>query len=313
MRFPLIKIRLLQFNRQLLSIGIIYSILIFLSVLLALYFSYNGFIKVNNAYKVTGLISGVVFFIHLSRKDLQFVHRHIEYPIQNIFAEYVLFTLPFTSLCLVTKQWYYFPVLLFEFYCTAYIHIKRIPKTYFPGLSKIIRSNNFEWLSGIRKNSIFFLAIYFLGLASSWMEIVPLVFLLILTAVVSSFYYECEPLQILFATAKNAKDLLKAKIKNHSLRLLILFAPVIIINSIFHPNMILINILFVFFQILFLLFAILLKYAAYSPNNNVKQNSILFFFAFLGSVIPYLLPLSLIMNIRNYKKAVANLNQYFYD
>jgi hypothetical protein len=61
------------------------------------------------------------------------------------------------------------------------------------------------------------------------------------------------------------------------------------------------------------MFAILLKYAAYSPNDNLSQNSVLFFFGFLGSIIPFLLPLPLIMNIRNYKKAVTNLNRYFHD
>ena len=120
-------------------------------------------------------------------------------------------------------------------------------------------------------------------------------------------------MQILFASAENAKHLLKTKVKSHSLQLIIILAPVIVINSIALTDMILINILFVFLQILFLMFAILLKYSAYSPNDNVKQNSILFFFAFLGSIIPYLLPLCVIMNIRHYKKAVANLNQYFHD
>jgi hypothetical protein len=313
MRFPLIKIRLLQLKRQLLSIGIIYFVLVFLSMLFAIYFVYTGYLKINNAFKISASIAGTIISIHISRKDLQFIHRHVEHPIQNIFSEYALFTFPFTSLCLLTKQWFYFPILLFIFYCLAYIHIKRTPKTYLSGLSKIIRSNNFEWVSGIRKNSFFLLFLFISALATSWIKIAPLVFLLFFTATISSFYYECESQQILFASAENAKNLLRRKIKNHSLQLLILFAPVIIINSIFHPNMILINILFVFLQILFLMFAILLKYAVYSPNDNVKQNSILFSFAFFGSIIPYLLPLSVIMNIRQYKKAVANLNQYFHD
>lgn len=313
MRFPLIKIRLLQFKRQLLSIGIIYFALVFLSMLFAIYFVYTGYLKIDSAFKISAAIAGTIIFIHISRKDLQFIHGHVEHPVQNIFSEYALFTFPFISLCLVTKQWFYFPVLLLIFYCIATIRIKKISKTFLPGVSKFIRSNNFEWISGVRKNSIFLLIIYFLALSTSWMEIVPLVFLLLITAVISSFYYECESLQILYASAENGKDLLKTKIRNHSLQLLILFSPVITINSIIHPGIIWINILFVSLQLLFLIFAILLKYAVYSPNDNLSQNSILFFFAFLGSIIPFLLPLPLIMNIRNYKKAKANLNHYFHD
>ena len=118
MRFPLIKVRLLQFKRILFSVGIIYVVLIFIALLSALYFAFNGYGKMNSAFKISASLLGTVFFIHISRKDLQFIQRHVQHPIQNIFMEYLVFTFPFTSLCLLTKQWFFFPVMLLFSYST---------------------------------------------------------------------------------------------------------------------------------------------------------------------------------------------------
>ena len=203
--------------------------------------------------------------------------------------------------------------MLVVMYAIAHVKINLKQKTNLSQLSKVLLTNNFEWLSGIRKYPVQLFILCLLALATCWIKIIPLFSLWLLTSIVSSFYYECEPLQILFASEKNAKQFLIKKIKMHTLQLIIVFSPIIIINSVFNPDAILINLIFVLIQIMFLWFAILIKYSVYSPNDNLTQNTVLVNFALFGSVIPFLLPVPIIMNIRNYKKAVSNLNFYFND
>lgn len=312
-RFALFKIRVIQIKRQLQSLGIIYALLVFSCTTFLIYFTYEGFSQPSNALKVSSVIFVPVLAIHFSRKDLIFARRHIEHPVQNIFFENVLLSLPFTITCLFTRQWFWFPILCFAFFLISLFNINFKIKTQLPWLSNIIPPSNFEWLSGVRKYSIYFFLFAILAASTCLIKIVPLFFLWLFTAVVSSFYYECEPLQVLYASAKNPHQLLGLKAKKHSMMMLYLFLPVLIINSIIHPDAILINVVFLIVQLTFLIFAIFIKYSLYSPNEDLKQNSVLLSIAFLGSIIPFLLPVQFIMCIRNYKKAIKTLNIYFND
>jgi hypothetical protein len=313
MKWILVKVRMNQLRRQMNALGLFYGFIVFtfLSVLIFyIYVSYSQKEKSLFAFSLTLL---ALLSIQISRKDKQFVYTQLENPGENIFYEYLLFTLPFTLPCLFTMHWFYFPVLILSIYFIAKLRMNIKQTTRVPHLSKIISPHNFEWLSGLRKNFIGISVFLILSLMISWIRIAPLIFLWLIMTAIISFYQECESLQILFASSGSTKRLLKNKMISHSKLVLIIFIPILIVNSIFNPEMILINVAFLFIQITILIFAILLKYTTYSPNESLKGNTILLSSVSIGALIPFLLPIPIIMCFRNYGKAVRNLKSYFSD
>jgi hypothetical protein len=202
--------------------------------------------------------------------------------------------------------------MLLLLFCIASLRVNNQYKTPVPQLAKLIKPADFEWLGGVRKNYIAIALLILLAAAFCWLRVVPLIFLFLLTSVVLPFYQECESLQVLYAGSTNARKLLHKKLRDHSLRLSLLIVPVIIINSLVNPELLLINIGFWIVQLVLLAFAILLKYATYRPGYRNTGNSILIAFASLGCLLPFLLPVPLIMSCMNYPKAIKKI-QFYYD
>lgn len=311
MKWILVRVRLHQVKRQLESLGLGYAFLLLAFLAAVIFYIYLAYLQKNKALYVFSLTVLILFLIHTSRKDKQFVHSQVNNPTQNIFTEYFIFTLPVTIPSLFTPHWIYFSLLILSFYVIANIKINLKQKTMFPHLSKIISPQNFEWLSGLRKNLILFMIFFALAAITCWIRILPLIFLWFIVISITSFYQECESLQILLASHTTPKKTLNQKIWNHSKYLLIILLPILVVNSIFNPGLILVNLVFLLVQFTVIIFAILLKYTTYSPNENLTGNVILVSAVTIGALIPFLLPIPLIICFRNYSKSVKNLNNYF--
>jgi len=180
-------------------------------------------------------------------------------------------------------------------------------------LSAIIPASDFEWLSGVRKNYIAVIGLYSLALAFSWFRILPLFLLWFLTVVISSFYTEYESLQILREQAKSPRNYLLFKLKKSTIYILLLYLPVIIINSIFNSEYLLINLLFIPVQIAILHYAITLKYTSYKPNKSQPGNNIPLAIVSISSALPYFLPIPAILSFVYFYKAAKNLKNYLND
>lgn len=313
MKWTLVRVRLHQIRRQLESLGLLYVFILFVFFCGLVFAVYTAYRQEEKSWYVFSLTILALFLIHTSRKDKQFVYSQVDYPVQNIFAEYFIFTLPVSIPALFTSHWYCFPLLILSFYIISNIKIIVKQRTMFPNLSKIISSQNFEWLSGLRKNLIPVVICWILAAITCRIRILPLVFLWFIMIAATSFYQECESLQILFASSSSPQKMLKQKIINHTKILLIIFVPILIVNSVFNPDFILINVAFLLIQITILIFAILLKYTTYIPNENLKGNTVLLSAVTIGALIPFLLPIPLIMCFRNYGRSVKNLKNYFND
>ena len=313
MKWILVRVRLHQIKRQLESLGLGYAIILLAFLAALIFYVYLSYLQKNKALYVFSATVLILFLIHTSRKDKEFVHSQVNHPSQNIFTEYFIFTLPVTIPSLFTSHWLYFPLLILSFYVISNIKINLKQRTMFPHLSKIIPPQDFEWLSGLRKNLISFLILFALAAITCWIRILPLVFLWLIVISITSFYQECESLQILLATPGTPKKIIQRKIWNHSKYLLIILLPILIINSIFNPGLIVINFVFLLVQFTVIIFAILLKYTTYSPNENLTGNVILVSAVTISALIPFLLPIPLIMCFRNYGRSVKNLKSYFND
>lgn len=313
MKWKLVKVRLHQIRRQLESLGLFYAFILFAGLCGLVFVAYTSYHQEEKFLYFFGLTILALFLIHISRKDKQFIYSQVDHPVQNIFAEYFIFTLPVTLPSLFSSHRLYFLLLILSLFIIANSKVNTRQRTKFPHLSKIMAPQNFEWLSGLRKNLIPLIILCLLAAATCWVRILPLIFLWFITLSVISFYQECESLQILFASSNTPQKVLKRKILNHTKFILLIFVPILLVNSIFNPNLIIVNGLFLLIQITTFIFAILLKYATYTPNESLKGNTILLSIVALGSLIPYLLPIPVFMCFRNYGRSVNNLKHYLND
>ncbi len=309
----LLNIRWWQIRKELTGIGLLYAFAVLLILFVTVLFLSKQYAIVPNAFVVAGCILLSIFSLHAGRKDKEFVLKHLKNPQRQMFTEYAVFSLPATLPVLFTSQWWLFIMMQGAFMLISSLSVTISETIRFRFLSRWIHPRDFEWLSGLRKSFPFMVFLYFAAWSLSWIMVAPLVCLWLITVNVSSFYIECESLFILRARYNNPKQLLWSKMKRSSSILLTLSLPVLILNSIFCPYMLWINAAFVIVQLILLHFAILLKYALYSPSVTLAGNNILLGIASLSGLIPFLLPLPMLMNIRNYGRALRNLENYYHD
>lgn len=312
MSFHLIRIRFLQIKRISSGLGI-YNIFLIATYLFAIYSSYVYLQHPTYAYLICILSLLICFGLHFSRPDINFVFKHFEKPLFEIYSEYALLIFPFLFTLLFSSHWYYFFLTYAVLFPISSIKPFSRQQTRMKNLSSYIKPENFEWISGIRKLHIPLIIFYFLAFVSSWIKVVPLFFLWLMTTIFISFYEEGESLIILKCRQEKAHQLLFRKALNHSGYMILLCLPVLVINSAFNRDFLVINVLFLFTQIILLLFCIFFKYTMYEPNAKMGANNIMMGIISIGSLIPFFLPVPLIMAIIYYYKANKNLNRYLHD
>ena len=308
----LLKIRLIQIKRELSDAGpgifLILGLFFFL-----IYGAYASYQKTPDAYVLTASLFCVCLSLQAKRKDKSFVYNHIDNPRKEIYLEYIILTFPFAISSLFTKNWFCFPLLIVALTIIPLLKYTLKQRTYFKNISSIISPSNFEWISGFRRSFLYLIPLYVLALGFCWFRILPLLLLWFTTITIASFYKECEPLNILKESNLSSTKLLQQKMFQHSKLMFFLYAPILIVNTIFNFEYWFVNLLFITSQIALLCFSICLKYSNYQPNKNFIANNILLAFGSLGSLVPYLLPIPALMAIEHYTKAKNNLTNYLND
>ena len=107
---------------------------------------------------------------------------------------------------------------------------------YYNPMLKFIDASAFEFLSGVRRAFIVLVLFGLLAVGLAWVKLLPLVFLWLLNTSVVSFFGECEPIKILRSKPVSPMHFLKSKIMLYSKFVLIIFLPVLVINTIFNPE-----------------------------------------------------------------------------
>jgi hypothetical protein len=312
MTASLLYIRLKQLKREIDGLSLYIIPIIAIAAYIA-FVTFKEFQKGQNAIYIIIALSLLCLSIQLSRKDKTFVFKHIDNPHLQIFFEYVVLTLPFSISCMATKSCYCYPLLLAILFCIPLLKFEFRQRTTFKKLSNIISATNFEWLSGCRKQYISIIFLYLFAIAFCWLKILPLFLLWFLTIIILSFYSECESIQVLREGNKAPKHFLIAKLKACIIYVLILYTPIVIVNSFFNPDFLIINFLFIPIQISLLGFAICFKYSSYTPNKAKIGNSVPFSIVALCSALPHFLPIPTILFCIYFYKAEDNLKQYLHD
>jgi hypothetical protein len=236
--FTIIKIRFCQLKYELKHLGIAHCLFLLAlfvgaEVMLFQTFSrYPFYISLAPLFFVLGL--------YLSRKDAVFVKMHAENPQSALFFDYLSLTILFILPVLFTTNWYCFLLILMGIYGLSFIpfrpHLKP-PELRF--LTRFLPVSMFELISGSRRNYAIFVLIllYTLVLSLSWVRGLPLFLLWMLTTFMGSFFSEYEPLNMIRKDEGLApQSFLKEKLARYILPLIAAFLPVLVINSLFQPD-----------------------------------------------------------------------------
>lgn len=318
--WTLSDIRLKQFGREVKLIGIFRSIIILIVLILSAFWLLKFYDNFYFALITFISTTALIFSVHITRKDKAFVFLHLQNPRRAILTEYLILSFILAGYLVVTPHWYLFILLLLVCIVISGIRFEFKKKTKLGFLSKLISPKNFEWIGGIRKYKFTFILLYIFTLVVSPVMFLPVFFLWILTIQILAFYEECEPLKILSAGASSPSAFLLRKISRHSILLLGLYFPVLMLNSIFNPNLLIFNLIFFIVQVTVLILAVFFKYKIYVPRDMLPGNSMFLviiqvctILPFIIGSIPFLLPLPLILSIKYYFSAKKNLKFYLYD
>ncbi len=311
----LITIRRIQLKKEIQELGAgVFLLLAFLLVLV------NGAYHCYQEMPLAAYLVAALFFICLNiqfaRKDKSFVYSCIENPKKEIYLEYVILTFPFSVTALFTSNWFLYPFLLVALALIPQFKYTFQQKTYFKKIARFISPKDFELISIFRKSFLYIIPIYLLAIAFGWFRFLPLVLLWLMVTSIASGYVECEPLIILKEKKVSPAQFLKQKLIRHSKYLVLLILPIVIINTIFNPEFWWLNLFFIPNQLAVLVCAISLKYSTYEPNRKFTGNNMTFAFVSIVSliaIVPYLLPIPILMALFFYNNAKQHLQTYLHD
>jgi len=310
MTFPFIRVRLTQLKREVILLGPLYSLFYLGLFTLAGLLLHHQMNRLPNAYYGLVLISLVILSIQINRTDKRFVATTVSSPALIFFNEYLFFSIPVFIIILLSIHWYLFFPLIVLCYVISLINYQPRKRTGRIPFTRYIPSDNFEWIAGFRKHGWYILLVYVMALAFLPAKFVSLLLLWLILGILSSFYQECEPLSILQAKELNSKSFIRDKIRNH-LKVYILFSlPIILGYSVLNMETAWVAWLLFLLAIINLCFFILSKYSNYEPNIRIKSNGILIGLALISMLIPFFLPLPMLMSIRAYNKSKKNLQPY---
>ena len=169
----------------------------------------------------------------------------------------------------------------------------------------------FEWIAGVRQRFLYVATLWVLGVSLCFLAPVAPIVTFLLTLVILQFYILCEPKEMVEVLAYPARRFVRWKI-GQALRLFgILTAPLWVGFLIFNLSYWFVLPAVWFISALLISLAVVLKYASYSPNEDLSHNNTLMAMAIMFCFLP---PFSFLVNafwfIRYYKRAINNMEYY---
>lgn len=257
-------------------------------------------------------LSGIPLSIHFNRNDITFLKKYYPRTFPLLFSEYYLLVLPLALLlAIIFTKWM---VLLFVI--PLVLMVALVPSIRLKSRTKplinlqSIPFQLFEWRSGFRRNGIFVAICYVIGLVCAFYPAGPLVSIIIISYIITSFYDELEA-PIMIEQFSPLPVFLMKKLQWHLSALLLLFLPLGVAFLSLHFSFWYLLLIALFFSLALTSFALCYKYSVYRPHRKraFNQNAVAFFSA--GIFIPLFLPGSIYFLFRNFQKAQIRLNWFY--
>lgn len=301
----LLKLRYFQLRRDL-------GIWVFIIALAAFYLCYT-ISSVSQLYSLafTGAVALALYSCQLNRKDRSFIAHYLDKPRWQIPINYSILLSPFFLAFVIAGNWEH--ALTLCSLSTIISQLRPISSVQkFPFISRIIPPEQFEWISGVRKNFYLLVLLLLIAIVLSPVKFFGLVALFLVNMVFLGFYNFYEPLLMLNPSSLTIESFLKQKINYCIKTLLLINCPLLLVNMIFNFESAWFDLCFIFSVLLLASCTIYIKYAHYRPND-MQSFKVDFIILVAGVLIPYFLPLCIYVYYSNRKKAIINLSHYLYD
>ena len=308
-----IKIRLKQFYRGLIGVGLIRIIFLVGLVGFIAFVSFIETSKSPDSYYVTGITGLILLMVHTKRQDKPFLKTNFDNYRLIYLTEYLILASIIIAFLIFHFQW--IPLLLFiaAIYLIVHLDLMQKQRNLNTRLQQFIPSECFEWKGGVRQIFFFLIPLWIIGLCTSFfIGSVPIV-LFILGIIPFSFYEKGEPYQMILAYEMGTNQFLLHKIKMQILMFSVLSLPLIAAFLVFHYEIWYIPIAEYFIFITLYIFLILTKYAFYEPNRKSASAQIFGAIGAFCGFIPIFLPVVWILSIRFFLRSKENLNVYLND
>jgi hypothetical protein len=308
-----VKIRIKQFYRGLIGIGLFRVIFLIGLLGFVLFISFIETSTYPDAFYVVGVTALIILMVQMNRQDKSFLKTNFNNYTLICFAEYLILSSIIIAFLIFHIQWIPLLVLISVLYLITLLDLKLKQSNLNTRLQQVIPSECFEWKGGVRQTFFILVPLWIIGLCTSYfIPSVPIV-LFILGILPLSFYEKGEPYQMIVVYEMGTNQFLFHKIKMQLLLFSILTLPLIAAFMVFHHEMWYIPIVEYFIFISLLIYLILTKYAFYEPNSKSPSAQVFGAIGALGGIIPVFLPVVWLLSIRFFFKSKENLNVYLND
>ena len=309
----LIGIRIRQAGREHNQLGL-FRVLVLLGIgALTLIFLHSYTSTPEQAAIPVALINSLILWLHLQRKDKSFLRINFKASKWICFIEYLIISIALLFFLFLHHLWYF--ALLHIIVLIAIAHSDGRKRRIY-GSNKIqhlIPDTYFEWKSSMRTMLYLVILIELAALLSSFLTFSIPIALILLGLFFLSVLEKNEPYQMILSYEKNVNSFLWQKIQQQSLMLILFFAPLMVCFTLVHYRLwYLMPILLIVFLLIHL-YAVLVKYAFYSPAETSYAAQTYLAIGVISVLIPIFLPALLILLVRFYYKATHTLSFYLRD
>ncbi len=308
-----IKIRIVQSFHELKALGFFYSLILLTGILALFSFYFQSQTTSENVLIGSGFVIVLISSIHFARSDHQFLFLVSSNPYRILFFEYLILAFPFVLLSLVRFTCFQSLLPLAFIPLIPLIKVSRQNTTQIIKPGNIIPVQNFEWKAGVRNTGWVFLILWIIALALVAVPFASLIILWFQLMIISSFYDQGEPVEMIEAFRLDGSLFLRKKIILHCKSFMVPVFPILLISVVFNPERWWVYLLFLVFSVLNIAVFIVSKYSVWRNSDLNRSNSIINALCMIGLFIPFLLPLPIIVFIKNYRKALNNLYPVLHD
>ena len=308
-----IKIRLVQSFRELKALGFFYSAILLIGILALFSFYFQTQTTPTNVLFGSGFIVAVISSIHFSRSDHRFLLLVSSNPYSILFLEYFLLATPFVLLSVIRfgDVQPLLPLLIIPL--IPLIKVIRQNSTQIIRPGNIIPLQNFEWKAGVRNTGWVFVVMWILAIALAAIPFASLVIIWFLLMIISSFYDQGEPVEMVEAFRLDSSKFLWRKISLHCKSFIVPALPIMILSAACNPDRWWVYLLFLAFSLLNIAVFVVSKYSVWRHSDLNRSNSIVNALCMIGLFLPFLLPLPIIVFVKNFRKALNNLHPVLHD
>lgn len=254
----------------------------------------------------------VLVGIHRKRGDVQFLQLASQRARQVMTLEYAAMSLPLLVLLIAFSGWMAAGAVAVGIPVVTLIPPSKKRHTLRKTIALPFAPYDFEWRSGFRQQWLAIVAIEAGALALSHYPFLPLLALLGMAMLAASFYQQCESSAMVAGTGLTAKTFLKFKIQRGLLWFVPLTIPLVIACIWSAPYLWPVVLFASVFSAAVVAFSIVLKYSHFASGTNTSANGMTVAIFSAGGLIPFLLPIPILMFIREWPAALKNLSTYLH-